>query len=167
VPTPASSAVSAQADLFETICQIRGDELVHHFRDEVTPDEQALGSFTCRKLKQLSGTWDIWLASERKQLDAHQNQSVFGVPCPALLRLAPLCCVLIGLTTLSPMGLAKLACAAMDLGVPLLIFASLKRTHASASRTTPTPTVRRLPKRHTLGLTMLTRLVSLSPRKGS
>ncbi len=51
------------ADLFEMICQIRGDELdgagidglVHHIRrTNATPDEQALGSFTQRKLKQLS-----------------------------------------------------------------------------------------------------------------
>jgi hypothetical protein len=66
------------ADLFETICQIRGDEqdnadtheLVHHIRGKATPDEQALGSFARRKLKQLP-VWDLWLASEWLQLDAH------------------------------------------------------------------------------------------------
>jgi hypothetical protein len=47
-----------EADSFETICQIREDELdsastrevVHHIRGEATPDEQALASFTLRKL---------------------------------------------------------------------------------------------------------------------
>jgi hypothetical protein len=66
------------ADLFETVCQIRWDELdgagtcelVYHIRGKATPDELALGSFTRRKLKQLP-IWDLWLASEWKQLDAH------------------------------------------------------------------------------------------------
>jgi hypothetical protein len=62
-----STAVAAiegaytDAHLFETIHPIRGDELdgagtqelVHHIRGEATPDEQDLGSFTRRKLKQL------------------------------------------------------------------------------------------------------------------
>ena len=59
------------ADLFETVSQIHGDELddagtyqlVHHSRGEATADELALGSFTRRKLKQLP-IWDLWLASE-------------------------------------------------------------------------------------------------------
>jgi hypothetical protein len=71
------------ADLFETICKIRGDELdgagthdpVHHIRSEAAPDEEAIGSFTRRKLKQLS-TLDIWLASEWKQLVAYQKGRV-------------------------------------------------------------------------------------------
>ena len=78
------------AELFETICQIRGDELaddgahevVHRIRGKATPEEQALGSFTRRKLKQLP-IWDAWLASEWLQLDSHQKQGVFGAPCPA------------------------------------------------------------------------------------
>jgi hypothetical protein len=49
------------ADLFETVCQIRGDklddagtyELVHHICGKAIPDELALNSFTCHKLKQL------------------------------------------------------------------------------------------------------------------
>jgi hypothetical protein len=102
-------------DLFETVCQSRGDELdgagtyelMHHIRGKATPDKLALGSFTRRKLKQLP-IWHLWLASdelalgsftrrklkqlpsrdirlasERKQLDAHQKQDGFGVPCPA------------------------------------------------------------------------------------
>jgi hypothetical protein len=48
------------------MCHIRGDELegasthelVYHIRGEATPDEQALNSFTCCKLKQLS-IWDL------------------------------------------------------------------------------------------------------------
>jgi hypothetical protein len=65
--TSVSGAVAAledaytEADLFEIICQIRGDELdeagtselVHHIRGKAIPDELALGSFTRRKLKQL------------------------------------------------------------------------------------------------------------------
>jgi hypothetical protein len=78
------------ADLFETVCQIRGEELdgagtfelVHHIRGKASADELALGSFTRPNLKQLP-IWDLRLASEWKQLDAHQKQEVFGVPCPA------------------------------------------------------------------------------------
>jgi hypothetical protein len=51
--------------LFEMIRPIRGDELdgagthelVRHIHGEATPDEQNLGSFTRRKVKQLP-TWD-------------------------------------------------------------------------------------------------------------
>jgi hypothetical protein len=57
-------------------------ELVHHIRGKATPEEEALGSFTCRKLKPLP-IWDVWLASEWLQLDSHQKQKVFGAPCPA------------------------------------------------------------------------------------
>jgi hypothetical protein len=76
------------ADLFETIRQIRGDELdgagsLHLFHGEATFHEQAPGSFTRHKLKQLATSWDLWLASEWTQLDARQQQSIFGVPCPA------------------------------------------------------------------------------------
>jgi hypothetical protein len=67
--------------LFETACQINGDELddagnyylVHHIRGNATPDELVLGSVTRRKLTQLP-IWNLWLASKRKQLD------VTGVP---------------------------------------------------------------------------------------
>jgi hypothetical protein len=62
----------ADADLFETFCQIRGDELdeagiyelLHHIRGKATAD------VTRRKLKQLP-ILDLWLASEWKELDAH------------------------------------------------------------------------------------------------
>jgi hypothetical protein len=53
----------ADAALFETVCQIRGDELVHHIRVAGIPDEQALRSCTCGKLKQLL-IWDLGLASK-------------------------------------------------------------------------------------------------------
>jgi hypothetical protein len=67
------------ADLYETICTIRGGKLdsagthklVHHIRGEATPDEQAIGSFMRCKLKQLYAL-DLWLASEWMQLDAYQ-----------------------------------------------------------------------------------------------
>jgi hypothetical protein len=60
-------------DSFKTICQIHDDELdvamtqvlVHHIRGEVTPDEQAFGTFTRRKIKQLL-IWDLQLASRWK-----------------------------------------------------------------------------------------------------
>jgi hypothetical protein len=121
---------------FETICQIcqiRGNEVIddagthelaHHIRSTTTPDELALGSFTRRKLKQLP-IWDLWLASEWKQLDAHQKQEVFGVPCPA--HLVPRCCVPIGITTISRVGLVKLLCAVMDPSEMLQSAAYLKR----------------------------------------
>jgi hypothetical protein len=38
-------------------------KLIHHIRGEATPDEKALGSFTRRKLKELS-VWDLRLASK-------------------------------------------------------------------------------------------------------
>jgi hypothetical protein len=77
------------AHWFETICKIRGDELdgagthelAHHIRDEATPDEQELGPFTRRKLKQLP-IWDLWLSSRWKELDAQQEQNIFCVRCP-------------------------------------------------------------------------------------
>jgi hypothetical protein len=104
-----------ESDLFETICQIRGDdvddagthELVHHIRSTATLDEQALGSFTPRKLKQLP-IWDLWLPSEWKQLVTHQKQKVFRVPCPAPPGATVLCPIRI--TSLSRVGLATLAC---------------------------------------------------------
>jgi hypothetical protein len=34
---------------------------LHLFYGEATPDEQALSSFSHRKLKQLSTSWDLWL----------------------------------------------------------------------------------------------------------
>jgi hypothetical protein len=55
---------------------------VHHIRGTATPDEQALGSFTRHKFEQLT-IWDLWLASEWKQLDALQKQNLSGIPCPA------------------------------------------------------------------------------------
>jgi Reverse transcriptase (RNA-dependent DNA polymerase)/GAG-pre-integrase domain len=45
-----------------------------------TPEEQALGSFTRRKLLRLSN-WDIWQSSEFKQLDSMAKQEMYGEPC--------------------------------------------------------------------------------------
>jgi hypothetical protein len=47
-----------------------------------TPEEQALGSFTRRKLKTLS-TWDGpsgWLAAKKKQLNQFHNIEMLGPP---------------------------------------------------------------------------------------
>jgi hypothetical protein len=45
--------------------------------DSITPKEQALGHFTCRKLKKLT-TWNEWEASEHKQLDQFYGQKMCG-----------------------------------------------------------------------------------------
>jgi hypothetical protein len=48
----------------------------------ITPEEQALTSFTRRKLKTVS-TWDGpsgWLATEKRQLDQFHNIKMFGPP---------------------------------------------------------------------------------------
>jgi hypothetical protein len=44
-----------------------------------TPEEQALGHFTRRKLKRLS-TWNEWEAGERKQLKQFNDLQMFGEP---------------------------------------------------------------------------------------
>ena len=43
----------------------------------VTPEEEALGYFTRKKLKGLS-TWDQWEAGEQKQLSQFARQKMFG-----------------------------------------------------------------------------------------
>lgn len=45
-----------------------------------TPAEQALGSFTRRKLKKLPN-WDEWRSSEHKQLDGFKKLDMYGEPC--------------------------------------------------------------------------------------
>ena len=47
----------------------------------ITPEEQALGHLTRRRLKQLD-TWPLWLAGERKQLDNFAALDMFGKPIP-------------------------------------------------------------------------------------
>ena len=47
--------------------------------DAITPEEQALGYYTCKKLKKLS-TWNEWLAGEAKQIDQFHFQGMFGDP---------------------------------------------------------------------------------------
>ena len=46
-----------------------------------TPEEQALGYFTRKKLKLLS-TWNEWKAAETKQLDQMHALRMFGKPIP-------------------------------------------------------------------------------------
>ena len=62
---------------------ITSDLLMEALQSElITPEEQALTSFTRRKLKTLS-TWDGpsgWLAAEKKQLDQFHNIEMFGPP---------------------------------------------------------------------------------------
>ena len=47
--------------------------------DSITPEEQALGFYTRKKLKKLS-TWDEWLAGETKQINQFTHQGMFGDP---------------------------------------------------------------------------------------
>ena len=47
--------------------------------DSITPEEQALGYFTRKRLKKLS-TWDQWLQGEKKQIDQFDTQGMFGKP---------------------------------------------------------------------------------------
>jgi hypothetical protein len=59
------------------------DLLIDALQSElITPEEQALSSFTHRKLKTLL-TWDGpsgWLAAEKNQLDQFHNIKMFGSP---------------------------------------------------------------------------------------
>lgn len=48
----------------------------------ITPEEQALGHFTRRKLRTLS-TWPEWQAGEFKQLDQFEELGMYGEPCRA------------------------------------------------------------------------------------
>ena len=43
----------------------------------ITPAKQALGKFTCCKLKTMD-TWNVWEAGERKQLNQFHNLQMFG-----------------------------------------------------------------------------------------
>ena len=47
----------------------------------LTPEEQALGHFTRRKLKRLS-TWPEWKAGEFQQLDQFHDLGMYGTPVP-------------------------------------------------------------------------------------
>ena len=48
---------------------------------KMTPEEEALGYFTRRKLKKLS-TWNEWEAGEHKQINQFMKQQMFGPPVP-------------------------------------------------------------------------------------
>jgi hypothetical protein len=93
------------------------------------PMTRPLGSFTRRKLE---------LASKWKQLDAHKKRNISGEPCPAPPGAMVLhshrhyscptwCCIPIDITSLSRVGLVKLACAVIFQSAPLQSFASPKR----------------------------------------
>ena len=45
--------------------------------DTMTPEEEALGYFTQKKLKNLS-TWKEWEAGEKKQINQFMMQGMFG-----------------------------------------------------------------------------------------
>jgi hypothetical protein len=122
----------ADADLFETVFQIRVDELddagtyelVHHIRGKATANALSLGSFTRRKLKQLLfGIYGL----PRNGNSLMLTRSKKSLVCLVLPRLVPPCCVPIGITSSSRVELVKLACAVMDPSAPLQSFASPKR----------------------------------------
>ena len=49
--------------------------------DSITPEEEALGKFTRRKLRSLP-TWNKWQEGERKQLDHFHSLGMYGDPIP-------------------------------------------------------------------------------------
>ena len=54
--------------------------LIHAIQSkDTTPEEQALGFFTRKKLKMLS-TWDIWHKGKTKQLNQFEDLQMFGKP---------------------------------------------------------------------------------------
>ena len=76
-------AIADDATKYDHDANITSDFLMEALQSElITPEEQALTSFTRRKLKTLS-TWDGpsgWLAAEKKQLDQFHNIEMFGPP---------------------------------------------------------------------------------------
>ena len=60
------------------------DEIALHVSaiqsDSITPEEEALGTFTRRKLKKLS-TWSKWQEGEFQQLDHFRDLGMYGAPC--------------------------------------------------------------------------------------
>ena len=50
----------------------------------MTPEEEALGHFTRKRLQKLS-TWDEWEKGEHKQLNQFEQQQMFGDPIDAAL----------------------------------------------------------------------------------
>ena len=52
--------------------------------DHMTPEEEALGFFTRKRLRKLS-TWDEWEKGEHKQLDQFEEQGMFDNPIDPVL----------------------------------------------------------------------------------
>jgi hypothetical protein len=112
------------ADLLETVSQVRGDELddagtferVHHIRGNVPSPVASSSSF-------LAGINSL----PRNGNNLTLTKSKKSWACLVLPRLVPRCCVPIGITPLSRVELVKLACAVMDPSAPLQSFASPKR----------------------------------------
>ena len=52
--------------------------------ERMTPEEEALGYFTRKKLKKLA-TWNDWEAGEHKQINQFMHQKMFGDPTDPLL----------------------------------------------------------------------------------
>ena len=76
-------AIADDVTKYDHNADITSDFLIKALHSElITPEEQALTSFTHRKLKTLS-TYDGptgWLATEKKQLDQFHNIKMFGPP---------------------------------------------------------------------------------------
>jgi hypothetical protein len=115
------------ADLFETIRHIRGDEVdgagthevVHHIIGEATPDEQALHASQAETAPYFGSLARSGMETTRRLTEAEHLWRAFVLP-----HLVPRCCVLIEITSLSRVGFAKLQS-----------FTSLKRMpRASISR---------------------------------
>ena len=56
---------------------------------ETTQEEQALGFFTCKKLKTLS-TLEMWHQGEIEQLDQFEDLQMFGKPSPVNKQVNPI-----------------------------------------------------------------------------
>jgi hypothetical protein len=66
----------------ESISTDEFEVIIHAIQSHaITPEEQALGSFTRRKLQKLE-TWPEWVAGEQKQLDHFHQLEMFGEPVP-------------------------------------------------------------------------------------
>ena len=64
--------------------------LIHAIQSkDTTPEEQALGFFTRKKLKTLS-TWDLWHKGETKQLNQFKDLQMFGKPTIVNKELKPI-----------------------------------------------------------------------------
>jgi hypothetical protein len=81
-------------DIDFSIDALPTDELgviVHAIQSHaITPEEQALGSFTHHKLKKLD-TWPLWAAGEQKQLNHFHSLQMYGDPVNCT-HLVPLSC---------------------------------------------------------------------------